>query len=45
MSDTTGSTTGADGCDQLAESLKFAYTELEPGRRVFTLRCLFFTRG
>jgi len=39
MSDTTG-------CDQLPESLKFAYTELEPRPRVFTLRCLFFfTRG
>jgi len=39
MSDTTDSTTGADGFDQ---SLKFAYTELEPRPRVFMLRCLFF---
>ena len=30
MSDTIDSTTGADGCDQLPESLKIAYTELEP---------------
>ena len=42
MSDTTNSTTGADGCDQLPESLKFAYTELEPRPRVFMQRCLFF---
>ena len=44
MSDTTDSITGADGCDQLPESLKFAYTALEPRPHVFTLRCLFFSR-
>ena len=44
MSDTTDSTTGADGCDQLPESLKFACTELEPRPRVFTLRRLFLSR-
>ena len=41
MSDTTDSTTGADGCDQLPESVKFACTELEPRPPVFTLRCIF----
>ena len=45
MSDTTESTSGADGCDHLPESLKVAYTELEPRPGVFTLLFFFFARG